>query len=162
MIKKGILYFEIQNMEDSVMTYYEWSKDLETGNDLIDSQHKELVQAVNNLLSACANGKGREEIVHTVDFLSEYTVKHFSDEEVLQNKYKYPEYLNHKKLHKDFTLFVRDLAEQIKKNGPTLILVGKVNSHIGDWLVNHIKKEDSKVAAHIRASDKKTETPEKL
>jgi hemerythrin len=137
-------------MEDIVMTYYEWTNDLETGNDLIDSQHKELIQAINNLLNACANGKGRDEISTTVDFLSNYTVKHFSEEELLQDKSQYPDYINHKKLHKDFTRVVKDLAEQIKQDGPSLILVGKVNSHIGDWLVNHIKKQDTKVAAHIR------------
>ena len=33
---------------------YVWSKDLETGNAMIDSQHKELIEAINALLAACA------------------------------------------------------------------------------------------------------------
>ena len=31
------------------------------------------------------------------------------------------------------------------------MLVGKVNSSIAGWLINHIKREDVKVAAHVRA-----------
>jgi hemerythrin len=32
------------------------------------------------------------------------------------------------------------------------MLVAKVNSGCGDWLVRHIQKEDQKLAAHIRAN----------
>jgi hemerythrin len=132
------------------MTYYEWTQDVEIGYEAIDSQHKELFQAINNLLTACADGKGRDEVGKTVDFLADYTAKHFSDEEKLQDQYHYPDVVNHKKLHKNFKAFVGDLAVKFKKDGPTLILVNQVNTHIGDWLVNHIKKEDKKIAAHIR------------
>ena len=44
---------------------YVWSKDLETGNAMIDSQHKELIEAINALLAACATGKGRAEVAKT-------------------------------------------------------------------------------------------------
>lgn len=37
---------------------YEFTSELETGNDLIDSEHKELIDAINNLLLACGEGKG--------------------------------------------------------------------------------------------------------
>ena len=48
---------------------YVWSKDLETGNAMIDSQHKELIEAINALLAACATGKGRAEVAKTTKFL---------------------------------------------------------------------------------------------
>ena len=38
---------------------YELTKDLETGNWIIDNEHRELLQAVNKLLDACGEGKGR-------------------------------------------------------------------------------------------------------
>ncbi|MDR2671541.1 MAG: bacteriohemerythrin [Oscillospiraceae bacterium] len=130
---------------------YTWSSDLETGYALIDAQHKELIQAVNNLLAACASGKGRASLNETLDFLLNYTVKHFSDEEKLQVQYHYPDYTNHKKLHDGFKVVVTNLSRQLKTEGPTIALVGKVNASIGDWLVSHIKREDKKVAAHLRA-----------
>ena len=81
----------------------------------------------------------------------DYTSKHFGDEEALQLRYKYPDYANHKQYHEGFKRVVRELAEQLNKEGPTVVLVGKVNSSIAGWLINHIKREDVKVAAHVRA-----------
>jgi hemerythrin len=132
------------------MAAYTWSKDLETGNQLIDTQHKQLIQAINDLLDACSGGKGRQALDGTLDFLAKYTAKHFGDEENLQLKSGYPDYNNHKKLHDGFKVTVADLGRQLKAEGPTIALVGKVNSSIGGWLVNHIKREDTKVAAHLK------------
>ncbi|MDR1117171.1 MAG: bacteriohemerythrin [Oscillospiraceae bacterium] len=130
---------------------YTWSDDLVTGNALIDSQHKQLIQAVNSLLDACAAGKGRAELNKVMDFLCEYTAKHFADEEKLQIQHKYPDYANHKRLHDGFKRDVSALMAQLKADGPTVVLVGKVNFSVGGWLIKHIKVEDKKVAAHIRA-----------
>jgi hemerythrin len=128
-----------------------WSKDLETGNQMIDTQHKQLIQAINDLLDACSGGKGRQALDGTLDFLTKYTAKHFGDDENLQLQAKYPDYANHKKLHDGFKATVADLGRQLKAEGPTITLVGKVNSSIGGWLVSHIKREDTKVAAHLKS-----------
>jgi methyl-accepting chemotaxis protein len=132
---------------------FAWSPDLETGNDLIDSQHKQLIEAIANLMDACSGGKGRSVLVETIDFLESYTAKHFGDEEELQQRYRYPDYPNHKKLHDGFKRVVAELGQQLKAEGATISLVGKVNTHIGGWLVNHIKREDTKVAAHLRKAE---------
>lgn len=129
---------------------YLWTKELETGNEIIDHQHKELIEAINRLLEACAKGHGRAKIGETLTFLNDYIGKHFADEEKLQIKSRYPDYTNHKKYHEGFKQVVRDIIADYEKNGATITLVGKVNSSIGDWLINHIKKEDVKVAKHIR------------
>jgi hemerythrin len=129
---------------------YAWTNDLNTGNVMIDNQHKQLIQAVNNLLDACASGKGRSELNHTMDFLASYTSKHFGDEERLQIQYRYADYANHKKLHDGFKRTVADLMARMREEGATVSLVGKVSFSVGDWLIKHIKGEDTKVAAHIR------------
>lgn len=133
---------------------YTFTKDLETGNPLIDSQHRQLIDAVNNLLAACQSGKGRAELSNTLKFLQDYTAKHFSDEEKLQLQSHYPDYVNHKKYHDDFKKVVAGICSELDKDGPTVVLVGKVNSAIAGWLINHIKKEDTKVAAHLKAAQK--------
>ena len=50
---------------------YELTKDLETGNALIDSEHRQLFAAINNLMDACAQGKGRDQIMSTARFLTD-------------------------------------------------------------------------------------------
>jgi len=133
---------------------YKWSNDLQTGNVQIDNEHKELINAINNLLEACNEGKGRAEIEKTVNFLSSYTKTHFRHEEVLQSKYNYPDYNNHKKYHQSFLETVESIRKKLLTNGPSIVLVGEVNSKVGSWIINHIKKEDAKVALHIKNSTK--------
>lgn len=133
---------------------YKWTDDLLTGNVQIDNEHKELIKAINDLLEACSKGKGRSELEKTVKFLSSYTKTHFAREEVLQMKSKYPDYTNHKKYHQHFISTVDDIQKKLMANGPTIALVGEINSKVANWLINHIKREDVKVAAHIKKNSK--------
>ncbi|WP_143322079.1 bacteriohemerythrin [Clostridium sp. HBUAS56010] len=130
---------------------YTFTKDLETGNQLIDTEHRQLIDAINNLLSACATGKGRTELAHTTKFLQDYTAKHFSDEEKLQLQSQYPDYVNHRRYHEDFKKVVAGICQKLERDGATVSLVGEVNSTIAGWLINHIKKEDVKVANHLKS-----------
>ncbi|MDR1396593.1 MAG: bacteriohemerythrin [Desulfarculales bacterium] len=129
---------------------YKWEKNLETGNVIIDAQHKQLINAVNSLLDACTQGKGRLEVETTLAFLGDYTISHFADEEDLQIKANYPEYPAHKKYHDDFKVTFTEFAQKLKKEGPTDELVGEVYVSIGDWLTHHIKYEDAKMAAYVQ------------
>lgn len=130
---------------------FEFTKDLETGNTLIDTEHRQLFNAINALLDACSKGQGRAKLGETADFLVQYTAKHFSDEEQLQARHGYPDYPRHRKLHADFKHTVQDLAARLKATGATVALVGEVNTKVGGWLVHHVKGEDKKVAEYIRS-----------
>lgn len=130
---------------------FNWTPDLATGNSMIDSQHKQLFDALNGLLDACAQGQGRAEAGRAMAFLKDYTVKHFGDEEALQKKCGYPEYITHKGYHEGFKKVVAELEAELSKTGPTTLLVGKINRSVGEWLVSHIKREDKKLAAYIRS-----------
>ncbi|MDR0917663.1 MAG: bacteriohemerythrin [Oscillospiraceae bacterium] len=131
---------------------YTLTPDLLTGNTLIDEEHKQLFKAINDLLEACASGKGRAHLGETLKFLGEYTAKHFGDEEKLQLDSGYPGYSNHKNLHDGFKRVVAELSAKLQQDGATVALVAQVNSNIGDWLVRHIKREDVKVAQHIKSA----------
>lgn len=54
---------------------------LSTGVRSIDDQHKELFDKINNLLAACREGKGKEEVAKVMKFLSDYVIDHFGTEE---------------------------------------------------------------------------------
>ena len=129
---------------------YIWTKELETGSQSIDEQHKQLVVALNALLFACQHGSHRAELKTVLDFLVTYTVKHFADEEEFQCQHNYPDYKRHKMLHDQFKVVASELAERLVQEGASIALIAEVRSTIGDWLVNHIKGEDLKIAVHAR------------
>jgi hemerythrin len=133
---------------------YTWDGSLVTGNTMIDEQHQNLFQAINDLLQTCEEGKGKDELKKSLDFLTNYTIKHFFEEETLQKKYNYPDHPNHHKYHEAFKETVRDLSHQLIMGGATDALIQEVQNQIGGWLVSHIQVEDKKVAAHVKAQER--------
>jgi len=102
------------------------------------AQHKKLFELVSNLICACIHGYDTEKLHETLNFLVNYTVQHFTDEEALQIEFKYPEYDKHKKLHEDFKVTVGGLVKVFKDNGSSVELSNNVNKIVVRWLVNHI------------------------
>lgn len=49
---------------------------LVTGNEMIDSQHKELIERINDLLIKAENGSAKVEAVKMLDHLADYTDYH--------------------------------------------------------------------------------------
>ena len=130
---------------------YTWDDILATGHTLIDEQHKQLFAALNNLLKAYNSGKDSGGLAKELDFLTNYTIKHFFDEEQLQQKYNYPDYENHKRYHEEFKKVVRNFNVEFIMKGSSEALIKDIQTKIGDWLVSHIKVQDFKLAAHIKA-----------
>jgi hemerythrin len=129
---------------------YQWDSSLETGHEKIDNQHKQLIEALNNIINAAKSGKGSDEVFRTLEFLTGYTIMHFADEEKLQLQYDYPDYYIHKQYHDEFKLTVKDLTERLIREGPTEEMIALVTTRIGDWLLNHIRGDDFRMAAHIK------------
>lgn len=130
---------------------YELTKDLETGHPLIDTEHRQLFAAINNLMDACAQGKGRTQIVDTAKFLNDYVKKHFNDEEQLQVQTKYPGYAAHKQFHEKYKMDLMQVTNTLNTQGANLATLNQVNQTIG-VLVTHIRMEDKKLAAHVKNS----------
>lgn len=127
-----------------------WNDNLKIGVTLIDQEHKELCDRIDRLLAACTKGKGKDEIMETVEFLESYTIKHFNDEEKLQRASAYPKIKEHKALHEYFKGEIANLKEDIQKNGANIATISKTNYFLMDWFLNHIQKTDSELVQYIK------------
>lgn len=127
---------------------YELTNDLLTGNLLIDSEHKELFKKINDLLDACAHGKGRDSLPGIIRFLNDYVAKHFSDEEHLQVTSKYPGYPAHKTFHDGYKRKLMDATNLLMTEGATVRALGEINQMAG-ILISHIRTEDRNLAKHL-------------
>lgn len=128
---------------------YEFTKELETGNGIIDSEHKELLKAVNNFLDACSKGQGRDSMKSVIKFLTNYVDHHFSHEEQLQKDSSYPNYAAHKAFHDEYKRKLKELVSKIPDSGISVSDMGNINNHIGT-LITHIRIEDKKLGAHLK------------
>jgi methyl-accepting chemotaxis protein len=129
---------------------YVWDKTLATGNETIDNQHRTLFDAINRLIAAMQKEEAKEELKKALDFLSDYTVKHFFDEEQIQKQAGYPDHPNHHQLHENFKATVRELGHELILKGASDNLIADVERKIGNWLVSHIKGQDIKLGAYLR------------
>ena len=126
------------------------SKDMEVGVVEIDAQHMELVNRLNALLSMEHNVDSKEESQKTLNMLEEYIIKHFSDEEELQRKNKYPEYESHKKLHQSFIDEFEKLKKEFEVNGHSLKFTMDLNNSLINWIVKHIKSADVELGKFLK------------
>lgn len=127
-------------------------QNLVTGNELIDSQHTELIDKIYRLIDCCKEGGGKLEAIRMLDYLSDYTEFHFGEEEKLQQEAAYPGMEAHKKQHEAFRSAVKELHDMlIEEEGPTDAFVAAVNKNVKDWMFDHIKTVDRAVASFLQA-----------
>lgn len=132
---------------------YAWPKGLESGNEGIDCQHKELFQAFNSLFDACAKGQSQTEILRTLTFLEGYMHNHLNDEELLMRQSGYPDYAAHKACHSLFRSQITSVLEEYRQEGVSRLLVAEVNSILSSWLTGHVRKWDVHLAHYLRTMD---------
>ena len=128
-----------------------WNDSMLLGDERVDAQHQNLFIIVGDLIRACEDGSTTEKVKETLDFMVDYAVRHFVDEEVLQLRYQYPDYEKHKEMHEDFKAKVGELVKRYEESGSTVELSSEVNNYLVHWLVNHVQKDDQKIGNHIRS-----------
>ncbi|MCI6241988.1 MAG: hemerythrin family protein [Lachnospiraceae bacterium] len=137
----------------------EFDDNLITKNELIDSQHKELIDRIKKFVDSCEEGAGKVKAIQMLDYLAEYTDFHFSAEEKLQEDVGYPGLKEHKAKHEEFKKNLKELEAFLDESeGPTDAFVDQVKKNVVDWLFQHIKAFDRSVAEYIFI----TENPDRL
>ena len=134
--------------------YAEFNENLVTGNELIDSQHKELIDKINGLVKSCETHAELSVAVNMLNYLADYTDFHFTAEEKLQEEIGYPGIEEHKKKHKEFVQAIDELHEMlVEEEGPTKAFAEQVNKKVIEWLYNHIQGFDRSVAEYRFMAD---------
>lgn len=130
-----------------VITLLAWNDRLSVNIAEIDSQHKKLVDMVNELHDAMKAGKAETVMVHIVKEMKQYAASHFGLEERYMKSNNYPDYKPHKTEHDKFVAKVVQV-EQDCKAGKCAMSMDILN-FLSNWLVNHIKGTDKKYAPFL-------------
>lgn len=128
-----------------------WTEDLSTGVAEIDEQHKDLFRQLNDLLQACSQKKGKEEIGKFVGFLSDYVILHFATEEREMLTHNYPAMADHKAEHEQFKIKIAGLKADYLEHGANIDVVLMAIRMSHDWLREHIRKTDKALGAFLKA-----------
>ena len=134
------------------MTLMLWSKHFETGIELIDAQHRQLVDLINGVAPHLAES-GDTTLADAgplLDQLAQYAAMHFRTEESLMQVGGIdPAYLaGHVQTH---AAFVEEVGQMIQASRRAAPLSGtQLLRFLSSWLTFHILSEDQKMARQLR------------
>ena len=131
------------------MANIEWTDDLSVGIPKIDEQHKALIGRLCAVSDAIEAQEGEREIAKTLSFLIDYTETHFSDEETYMKELNYPGLAEQEKKHREFIVTLKDLERDFDEEGSTHGLADAINTLLLNWLTNHIRAIDRKIADFV-------------
>lgn len=125
-----------------------FDKTLETGVSWQDKQHKELLDRMSALSEATDGQLEKEEVARLLNFLDEYVVVHFHDEERAMHESGFPKTLSHLEKH---MIFIEELArvEAELGKGVSAELAEKVRVKLLEWFKDHICVMDKELGSFL-------------
>jgi hemerythrin len=133
----------------SDIIFVEWDERYSVGIPAIDRQHKELLNLTNELYNACQLGDtaARERFRTVIHRAVEYVKFHFSAEEQIMERIKFPAIIEHKKQHESF---VRRVLENVGEfeSGKQFVPNAFVR-FLKDWVLTHIAMSDQRYHEYI-------------
>ena len=126
----------------------EWKDSMSVGHDGIDTQHKRLVEFINELGAAMQRGEGSIKVGKIINNMASYTISHFEFEEELMHKVGYPKFEEHQAKHEFLVRKVNDARLTFERGG-------EVNSKtllnfLTKWLFEHIMKSDMDYSSYLK------------
>ncbi|MCK0163575.1 bacteriohemerythrin [Marinobacter sp. S6332] len=128
-----------------------WSQSFETGVEIIDEQHRQLVNLLNNLAHQYVYGFEAEQFKDIVSGLVDYAKYHFETEECLwEEAFEGDEWLvQHRNSHDGFVGKVREMQAQVEHSA-TLSGIDDLLSFLISWLAHHILHDDRSMAFALK------------
>lgn len=127
-----------------------WKESYNIGIDIIDEQHKELFEIAGRaeeLLLLPENIDKFDEIIEIVRELTDYVAFHFSTEQNIMEKIKYPKYFSHRVEHDDFIQKINHMnigAIDTDQHNQLLFIINLVI----DWITEHVLYKDKAMAEY--------------
>ncbi|RLD73454.1 MAG: hypothetical protein DRJ10_17825 [Bacteroidetes bacterium] len=125
-----------------------WEDIYETGEKVVDDQHKKLFELLNNFASAYFLKKEKLVIDETLFQLENYTKYHFdAEEKVLHKENKEFPTKHHLDMHKEFIDKLHELKFDYVSDDK--IISSELLDYLKNWLVEHILGVDKKEFSQI-------------
>jgi hemerythrin len=118
-----------------------WSDAYSVGSELIDTQHKGLVEMTNALFQGCDRHDETISFMRAIQSAVNYAKIHFATEERFMQKVNYPDSVVHKAEH---GAFVTEVLKQVKNFEEGSCSPLDFALYLKNWLLNHIAVSDKK------------------
>ena len=120
-----------------------WNSSYSVGNINIDDEHMQMLQIYNELIDLAGNGENNRKVFASIlSKLTDFSLYHFKNEEKFMFNMKYPDFEEHKKMHKEYIIKVALYNTNLLSHNPPN--PSEIIEFVKNWLDNHIFKEDIK------------------
>lgn len=129
---------------------FPWNHNLETGIEIIDVQHRQLVHLLNQLATQHVQGARQSEVQRILQELADYAHYHFETEEAIWQQALGEDswFSQHCKVHHDFFVYIDRLLHDER---PFDIILEELFAYLTQWLALHILDSDKRMAKAVRA-----------
>lgn len=119
-----------------------WKDAYSVGNEVLDNQHKQLIELVNRL------GSGAD-LAEVLDGLRRYGDTHFRTEESLLEASGYPGLEEHRKFHDAFRSWLDGVMKAYRPSGEDAAVRRDIHHYLCVWLANHLLVQDQAFTAWV-------------
>jgi hemerythrin len=131
-----------------------WNEDLSVGDEILDSDHKTLINLINKFEWAIEGDISYPRLNKTLDELEAYTMGHFKREEQKQEEIGYPQSGPHQALHRELVRQLHEHREKFnvaaeKEGVEGAVIVREIALFLKDWLIQHIMDHDKRYKPYL-------------
>ncbi len=139
------------------MDVLHWNDAFNIGHAELDSQHQKLVGMIADLQRSLSQGLVNPQVGATLKEVAQYTKTHFQFEQELMQRFGYPQYAEHLKLHQHMIDQIVKILRDLQR-GESITAI-QLCELLKGWLVNHIMQEDRKVGEYLQRLAKSEKAP---
>jgi len=122
------------------METIEWNNNFSVGIDIIDEQHRTLIDLTNDLIIALSENKEKLTLSVFLEALLDYSIYHFDAEEDYASETNSPSLAEHKLMHKAFSDKILEYKARLEMDDQST--AKELLEYLKKWLVEHIQKAD--------------------
>jgi len=126
----------------------EWKDFYTVGVDVLDDDHKRLIELINRFKTAYKYHTGEEFELEALNELVDYTKYHFEREEKMMEAAGYPDLEAHKAIHRSMISKVGEFQKEYQQTGHEAL--DGVASFLSEWLIDHINGTDKKYGPFMK------------
>jgi hemerythrin-like metal-binding protein len=129
------------------MPLLNWKAEYSVNQEVLDSHHKQLFSLLNMVYENVMNSLEVCSVLPLIDELMEYTRSHFTMEEQFMKDHGYQGIDTHISKHREFTHTIEAIKSHY--HGNNLEAAQELMVVLGEWLLQHVLKEDMKYSREI-------------
>lgn len=125
-----------------------WDSSMTVGVEILDADHRKLLDLFNGLLETEVTQKARDDLETLLGRLLDYTDRHFAREEAMMEQRGYPDIVNHKAAHRFFVEEISKLRSDFESDNTMMLRIDLILL-LKEWFIEHIQTTDKRYQPYI-------------